>query len=157
MKTGILAGGLGLDLCGYLKDRKVAPKILAVSSLDSAGRANGATYIDSRTGEESHVSARVVVLAAMVARIGDLGWTPNRVAALGLNLVLLVNLAGAALLYRGATGHCNVYHALGINRADNRHMEVATREHRLVKGLKIVGGDGGERQGRRAGRAHQGW
>jgi uncharacterized membrane protein len=27
-------------------------------------------------------------------------------------------LAGAALLYRGATGHCNVYGALGINRAD---------------------------------------
>jgi hypothetical protein len=34
----------------------------------------------------------------MVARIGDLGLTPNRVAALGLNLVLLVNLAGAAWL-----------------------------------------------------------
>ena len=39
-----------------------------------------------------------VVLAAMVARIGDLGWTPNRVAALGLNLLLLVNLARAAQL-----------------------------------------------------------
>src|SRR5919106_817483 len=38
----------------------------------------------------------VMVLGAMVARIGDLGFTPNRVAALGLNLVLLVNLAGAA-------------------------------------------------------------
>jgi hypothetical protein len=34
-----------------------------------------------------------MVLGAMVARIGDLGLTPNRVAALGLNLVLLVNLA----------------------------------------------------------------
>jgi hypothetical protein len=40
----------------------------------------------------------VMVLGAMVARIGDLGFTPNRTAALGLNLVLLVNLAGAALL-----------------------------------------------------------
>lgn len=39
-----------------------------------------------------------IVLAAMVARIGDLGFTPNRVAALGLNLVLLVNLAGTAWL-----------------------------------------------------------
>jgi hypothetical protein len=38
----------------------------------------------------------VMVLGAMVARIGDLGLTPNRVAALGLNLVLLVNLAAAA-------------------------------------------------------------
>ena len=40
----------------------------------------------------------VMVLGAMLARIGDLGLTPNRVAALGLNLVLLVNLAGAAWL-----------------------------------------------------------
>src|SRR5918992_1442843 len=40
----------------------------------------------------------VMVLGAMVARIGDLGITPNRAAALGLNLVLLVNLAGAASL-----------------------------------------------------------
>jgi hypothetical protein len=40
----------------------------------------------------------VMVLGAMIARIGDLGFTPNRTAALGLNLVLLVNLAGAAFL-----------------------------------------------------------
>ncbi len=40
----------------------------------------------------------LMVLGAMVARIGDLGFTPNRVAALGLNLVLLVNLAVAAWL-----------------------------------------------------------
>jgi hypothetical protein len=39
-----------------------------------------------------------MVLGAMVARIGDLGLTPNRWAALGLNLVLLVNLAGTAWL-----------------------------------------------------------
>ena len=40
----------------------------------------------------------VMVLGTMVARIGDLGFTPNRTAALGLNLVLLVDLAGAAWL-----------------------------------------------------------
>jgi hypothetical protein len=40
----------------------------------------------------------VMVLGAVIARIGELGFTPNRTAALGLNLVLLVNLAGAALL-----------------------------------------------------------
>jgi hypothetical protein len=40
----------------------------------------------------------VMVVGAMIARIGDLGFSPNRTAALGLNLVLLVNLAGAALL-----------------------------------------------------------
>jgi hypothetical protein len=40
----------------------------------------------------------LIVLAAMIARIGDVGFTPNRAAALGLNLVLVVNLAGAAWL-----------------------------------------------------------
>ena len=40
----------------------------------------------------------LMVLGSMVARVGDLGFTPNRAAALGLNLVLLVNLAGAAWL-----------------------------------------------------------
>jgi hypothetical protein len=40
----------------------------------------------------------VMVLGTMIARIGELGFTPNRTAALGLNLVLLVNLAGAAWL-----------------------------------------------------------
>ena len=40
----------------------------------------------------------LMVLGAMIARIGDLGFTPNRTAAVGLNLVLLVNLVGAAWL-----------------------------------------------------------
>jgi hypothetical protein len=40
----------------------------------------------------------VMVLGAMIARIGEFGFTPNRTAALGLNLVLLVNLVGAAWL-----------------------------------------------------------
>jgi hypothetical protein len=48
------------------------------------------------------VSALVVdavALAAMAARISEFGFTPNRVAALGENLILLVNLAGSAWLY----------------------------------------------------------
>ena len=40
----------------------------------------------------------LMVLGAMVARIGELGFTPNRTAALGLNLVLLANLAVTAWL-----------------------------------------------------------
>jgi hypothetical protein len=40
----------------------------------------------------------VMVLGAMIARIGEFGFTPNRTAAVGLNLVLLVNLAGTAWL-----------------------------------------------------------
>ena len=46
----------------------------------------------------SALALDVMVLGAMIARIGELGFTPNRTAALGLNLVLLVNLAGAAWL-----------------------------------------------------------
>jgi hypothetical protein len=38
----------------------------------------------------------LVILAVMAARIGELGFTPNRTAAIGLNVVLLVGLAGAA-------------------------------------------------------------
>lgn len=48
------------------------------------------------------VSALVVdavALAAIAARISEFGFTPNRVAALGENLLLLVNLAWSAWLY----------------------------------------------------------
>jgi hypothetical protein len=52
----------------------------------------------------------VMVLGTMIARIGDLGFTPNRTAALGLNLVLLVNLAGAAWLsLRFLTGRSRLH------------------------------------------------
>jgi len=40
-----------------------------------------------------------VALWAIAARITEFGFTPNRVAALGENLVLLVNLAWSAVLY----------------------------------------------------------
>ena len=40
-----------------------------------------------------------VALAAIAARIAEFGFTPNRVAALGENLILLVNLAWSAWLY----------------------------------------------------------
>jgi len=48
------------------------------------------------------VSALVVdgvALWAIAARISEFGFTPNRVAALGENLILLVNLAGSAWFY----------------------------------------------------------
>lgn len=43
----------------------------------------------------------LMVLGAMLLRIEDLGWTPNRAAVLGLNLLLVVNLTGAASLGAG--------------------------------------------------------
>ncbi len=54
----------------------------------------------------------VMVLGSMAARIGELGFTPNRTAALGLNLVLLVNLAVTAWLsLRFVTGR-GTFHRL---------------------------------------------
>lgn len=40
-----------------------------------------------------------IALTAISARISEYGFTPNRVAALGLNVILLVNLAWSAVLY----------------------------------------------------------
>ena len=41
----------------------------------------------------------VVALTAIAQRISEFGFTPNRVAALGENLILLVNLTWTAWLY----------------------------------------------------------
>jgi hypothetical protein len=41
----------------------------------------------------------VLALWAIVARISEFGWSPNKTAALGLNILLLVNLGGVAVLY----------------------------------------------------------
>jgi len=43
--------------------------------------------------------ADAVALWAIAARISELGFTPNRVAALGENVILLVNLVWSAVLY----------------------------------------------------------
>ncbi|GAA1133774.1 permease prefix domain 1-containing protein [Nocardioides aquiterrae] len=47
------------------------------------------------------IAVDAVVLVAMVARIAEFGPSPNKVAALGLNLVILVNLARSAWLTLG--------------------------------------------------------
>ena len=49
----------------------------------------------------SALIADVVMLAAIAGRVSDLGFTPNRIAALGENVVLLANLALSAWLYVG--------------------------------------------------------
>jgi hypothetical protein len=47
----------------------------------------------------------LLVLVSMLSRVGEFGFTPNRVVALGLNLILLANLAGTAwLLIRQLAG-----------------------------------------------------
>jgi len=47
----------------------------------------------------SALVADAVALWAIAARITEFGFTPNRVAALGMNMILLVNLAWSAVLY----------------------------------------------------------
>jgi hypothetical protein len=49
----------------------------------------------------SAVVVDVLTLAAIASRISEFGFTPNRVAALGENLILLVSLARSAWLYAG--------------------------------------------------------
>ena len=60
-------------------------------------------------------SARVVdgvALWAIAARISEFGFTPNRVAALGENLILLVHLARSAWLYASFLRHRGSFTAL---------------------------------------------
>jgi hypothetical protein len=47
----------------------------------------------------SALLADAVALWAIAARITEFGFSPNRVAALGANVILLVNLAWSAVLY----------------------------------------------------------
>jgi hypothetical protein len=47
----------------------------------------------------SAVAVDALALAAIAGRISEFGFTPNRIAALGENLILLVNLGGSAWLY----------------------------------------------------------
>ena len=55
----------------------------------------------------------VLALWAIGSRISAFGFTPNRIAALGMNVVLLVNLAGSAALYarfiRGGVGFSRLW------------------------------------------------
>jgi hypothetical protein len=54
----------------------------------------------------------VVALAAIAARISEFGFTPNRVAALGENFILFVNLAWTARLYARFLRHRGSFAAL---------------------------------------------
>jgi hypothetical protein len=47
----------------------------------------------------SALLADVLALWAIVARISEFGFSPNRVAALGENAILLVNLVWSTVLY----------------------------------------------------------
>ncbi|MEA5075856.1 MAG: permease prefix domain 1-containing protein [Coriobacteriia bacterium] len=60
----------------------------------------------------SALAADAVALQAIGARISEFGFTPNRVAALGMNLILLVNLAWSAVLYLRFLGKRGAFSAV---------------------------------------------
>lgn len=73
---------------------------LVVYGISARGSGRGARTMDAirLAAVIAAIVLDVLVLVSMVARIGEFGLTPNRVAALGLNLVLLANLAGSMWL-----------------------------------------------------------
>ncbi|MBB5633908.1 hypothetical protein BKA04_002131 [Cryobacterium mesophilum] len=67
-------------------------------SARTAGARPGAMDAVRLCAAAAAVILDALVVYSMFARVGDLGLTANRVAALGLNLILLVNLVGTAWL-----------------------------------------------------------
>ncbi len=95
-----IAGGFDRELLVVFGALLVAVLALVLDAMSAREASESAGLMDRvrLLAVASALVPDVMVLGAMVARIGDLGFTPNRVAALGLNLVLLVNLTGAAWL-----------------------------------------------------------
>ncbi len=106
-----LAGGIGRD---FDRDLLAVFDVLLVVVLGlivygisarSSGGGAGAMDVIRLIAVVAAIVLDVLVLISMFARIGEFGFTANRVAALGLNLVLLVNLAVTAwLILRLVTG-----------------------------------------------------
>lgn len=87
----------------------VALVLYAMSARDPSTSPNWMDWIQL-VAVVSALVLDLLVLGSMIARIGDLGFTPNRTTALGLNVVLLVNLAGAAVLsVRFLTGRSTLH------------------------------------------------
>ena len=107
-----LATGLGTgfdrDLLGVFDALLVVVLGLVLYGISARNPSASPGWMD-RIQLVAVVSALVLdlmVLGTMISRIGELGFTPNRTAALGLNVLLLVSLAGTAWLSaRFLTGH----------------------------------------------------
>jgi hypothetical protein len=95
-----LGGAFDRELLGVLDALLVVVLGLVLYGMSAREPSSSPRWMD-RIQLVAVVSALLLdlmVLGAMIVRIGDLGFTPNRMAVLGLNLVLLVNLAWAAWL-----------------------------------------------------------
>jgi len=95
-----LGGAFDRELLGVIDAMLVVVLGLVLYGMSARDPSTSPTWMDriQLVAVVSALMLDLMVLGVMVARIGDLGFTPNRTAALGLNLVLLVNLAGAAWL-----------------------------------------------------------
>jgi hypothetical protein len=85
--------------------------LYSISARDSAAPAGGFDWLLVLL-VISALLVDALALAAIVARISDFGFTPNRVAALGENVLLLVHLAGSAWLYGRFLRGRGSFHAL---------------------------------------------
>src|SRR6266550_8238119 len=50
---------------------------------------------------------------------------------------LILTLAGAALLHRGGTGHCNTYQALGITTADASDHSAGSHDSSIARDVHV--------------------
>ncbi|GAA2017722.1 permease prefix domain 1-containing protein [Pseudokineococcus marinus] len=88
---------LGFDLLLLV----VLGLVLYALSAQRPDRRPGAMDVAQLVAVVAALVLDALVLVALLGRVGDLGLTPNRVAALGLNGVLLVDLLVAAVLAAG--------------------------------------------------------
>ena len=102
--------------------------LYSVSARDPASPA-GAFDVVQVVLVVSALLADAVALWAIAARITEFGFSPNRVAALGENVILLVNLAWSAVLY------------LRFLRGRGSFTRPRTVADGLPAGLRRVGGD----------------
>lgn len=84
--------------------------VYGISARDSA-RGAGAMDAIRLVAIVAAIMLDILVLISMFARVGEFGLSGNRVAALGLNIILLVNLTGTAwLIVRQFTGRRQAVH-----------------------------------------------
>src|SRR6185436_9767719 len=105
-------------------------------SLNSEFKSN---YNDGRSSDGNEDNSGVNVgsierLACAIAGGALAAYGIRRRSAGGL----ILTLGGAALLHRGATGHCNTYQALGITTAEhNQHDSSVARDVHVEKSIII--------------------
>ncbi|HSJ29641.1 MAG TPA: permease prefix domain 1-containing protein [Acidimicrobiia bacterium] len=97
--TGV-GGAFDRELLGVLDALMVVVLGLVLYGISARDPGDPPTWMDriALVAVMSALALDLMVLGTMVGRIGELGFTPNRAAALGLNLLLLVSLAGTAWL-----------------------------------------------------------